>query len=149
MQTIQEMHRDHVPVESIPASSDLQIIASSEVSPNQGMVKFYPATSSSDPPAASNPTSPPNSPATDSQPPQGTQPTPEGKIHILTIQGHPEFTQPIVSSIVAQRAAAGVMSPQISSDMQGRVAEGWDERARADMEGVVGRVLWGVVEGKV
>jgi len=74
-----------------------------------------------------------------------------GKSHIqiLTIQGHPEFTQPIISDIVEQRSAAGVMSAQVSEDLKKRLEKGWDKQAQKDSTDTVGRVIWDIIGGKI
>jgi hypothetical protein len=60
------------------------------------------------------------------------------RLHILTVQGHPEFTDGIIEALVQMRLKSGVLK------------EGDVEQARARMgwknEGVdvVGRAIWGV-----
>ncbi|KAJ7595954.1 class I glutamine amidotransferase-like protein [Mycena floridula] len=77
---IQQMHRDHVP--TIP--KNFHLLGSTAVSVNQGMVKF-------------------SSSYTDGQVVNPSQ------IHVFTVQGHPEFTEPIVSKIIEVRTRAGVI----------------------------------------
>ncbi|KAG9086238.1 hypothetical protein FS749_003792 [Ceratobasidium sp. UAMH 11750] len=107
---VQQMHRDHVPATSIPPN--FQIIGSTPGCENQGMVLRYPGSSNLD----------------------GLQ-----GIHILTIQGHPEFHESIVSKVIDARELSGVMSPAVVAD--GR------ERAARQHDGieVVGRVMWGIL----
>ncbi|KAF8908109.1 class I glutamine amidotransferase-like protein [Gymnopilus junonius] len=129
--TIQEMHRDHVP--SVPPNADLHVLASTELSPNQGMVKFYPAAQDTETHAHGN----------------GTVQAASKKVQIFTIQGHPEFTQRVISDIVEQRSAVGVMSAQISDDLKSRLDKGWDKEAQNDSNDVVGKVIWDIIEGKI
>ncbi|KAG8729494.1 hypothetical protein FRC12_020940 [Ceratobasidium sp. 428] len=107
---IHQMHRDHVPATSIPP--DFEIIGATPACANQGMVLRYPESSSLD----------------------GLR-----GVHVLTVQGHPEFHESIVSKVIDSRALSGVMSPAVVAD--GR------ERAVRPHDGieVVGRVMWGVL----
>ena len=82
------------------------------------------------------------SPSSDPDPSSETTPAPSdpsdpSTIQILTIQGHPEFTKDIVSSIIDARE--GILGPDV-------VADG---RARAGREheglGVLGRAVWRVL----
>ena len=83
VQNLQEMHHDHVPF--VPPS--FHLLGSTSTSYNEGMVRY---TDDSSIPIATNPTS---RPLTD--------------IHILTFQGHPEFTESIVSLMANGRAEKG------------------------------------------
>lgn len=60
-------------------------------------------------------------------------------IHVLTVQGHPEFHESIVSKVIDSRELSGVMSPEVVAD--GR------ERAVRQHDGidVIGRVMWGIL----
>ncbi|KAF6752832.1 cytoplasmic protein [Ephemerocybe angulata] len=118
---IQAMHRDHVPLDRSPPGFD--IIAATEVSPNQAMVRFKRSTSQ----------------ALDSESTAETRQELFGRIHVLTMQGHPEFTEPIVSSIVEARSEAGVIDAEAAEDCVRR--RFW----RNDGVDVIGRVLWGVL----
>ncbi|KAI5826439.1 class I glutamine amidotransferase-like protein [Schizophyllum commune Tattone D] len=102
---LQQMHRDHVP--AIPAGFEL--LGSTPVCPNQGMVQFYEGEGA----------------ATDPR-----------RIHILTVQGHPEFTAEIVDKMVDARAASGVIPADTAKDYARRRA--WTN----DGVTVVGRVIW-------
>jgi GMP synthase-like glutamine amidotransferase len=114
--TIQQMHRDHVP--SAPSSS-FHILASTPLTPNQGMVRFLPSIPQSTPLPSHTATLPP--------------------IQILTLQGHPEFTESIVSSIVEQRAASGVIDAEAAKDSERR--RFW----KTDSLDVIGKVIWGAM----
>ncbi|KAH9475957.1 Putative glutamine amidotransferase-like protein C13C5.04 [Psilocybe cubensis] len=107
--TLQQMHRDHVPV--VPPN--FHLLASTETSPNQGSVLFYP---------------------------EDTQPN--SRIHILTVQGHPEFTEPVVTAIIAQRAPSGVINEQAVKDAETRRYDKTDGD-------VVGKAIWEVILGKI
>ncbi|KAH7926613.1 class I glutamine amidotransferase-like protein [Leucogyrophana mollusca] len=109
---IQQVHRDHVP--SVPAG--LHGLGSTPETPNQGMVKFR-ASYAYDP----------------SQPPTLTD------IHVLTLQGHPEFTAPIIKTIADVRKRAGVFGADVADE--GRRCGGLPH----DGVGVIGRVIWGVL----
>ncbi|KAG5642261.1 hypothetical protein DXG03_003338 [Asterophora parasitica] len=106
---IQQMHRDHVP--SIP--SPFHLLGSTSVSLNQGMVRFAPGT------------------APDQQSLKTAQ--------VLTLQGHPEFIEGIVTGMVAVRAKTGVMSQELAADVQRR--KDW----RNDGTGVLGKAAWAVL----
>ena len=108
-QTIEEMHRDHVPI--LPPGFEL--LGSTSVSNNQGMVKFY-----------------------------ATAQPKENKledVHILTVQGHPEYNEPIISDIVALRLQSGVISAEAAADAERR--RYWKQ----DGIEVLGRTIWGVL----
>ncbi|CCA69183.1 related to P.aeruginosa anthranilate synthase component II [Serendipita indica DSM 11827] len=77
---IQQFHRDHVP--SLP--SGFILLGSTTTSPIQGMLLPY-------------------SPSAD-----GAIPTAQDT-HILTVQGHPEFTGPIVEKITGVREQRGIL----------------------------------------
>ncbi|KDR70257.1 hypothetical protein GALMADRAFT_76521 [Galerina marginata CBS 339.88] len=119
--TIQQMHRDHVP--TLPPS--FHLLASSELSPVQGMIRFSPASA---PPTSSSPEN-----------------TPLRKIHILTTQFHPEFTTPITTAIVAQRVAAGAIPVPTALDFDRRTALD----TQPDAKERVGKAVWGVITGEI
>jgi hypothetical protein len=59
-------------------------------------------------------------------------------IHILTVEGHPEFTKSISSAVIEARAASGVLNAETAEDARRR--EDW----RNDGV-VVGRVIWNIL----
>jgi len=142
--TIQQMHRDHVP--SVPPT--FHLLGSTDISPNQGMVRFAPPSPSSNstndilPPDSSNAT------CTNAVL-QPAQPLPP--IQILTVQGHPEFTCPIVSSIIEQRVASGAIATPAAEDARRRLEEAEAQKTPRsdDALGLVGRVVWGVILGEM
>lgn len=78
------MHRDHVPVESFAnqfTSGDLRLVGSTGPTKNQGVIKFYPL--------------PPDS--------KEEVVRTHRDIQVLTLQGHPEFSESIVTGIIRQR----------------------------------------------
>lgn len=85
-QNIQEMHRDHVP--TVPPT--LELLGSTPVTLNQGMVRFYPGSRSVD------------------------------SVQIFTVQGHPEFTRRIVDALVDAREKTGVLNAEIVADVRRR-----------------------------
>lgn len=110
------MHRDHV--SKIPPN--FHLLASTALTPNQGMVRFLPDTSSNNDPLTTAPISVPN-------------------IQILTLQGHPEFTDSICFSILEQRASAGVIDTAISQDAERR------RPLKTDGVDIVGKIIWQVI----
>ncbi|KAJ7100609.1 class I glutamine amidotransferase-like protein [Mycena belliarum] len=84
---IQEMHQDHVP--EVPPT--FHLLGSTEVSMNQGMVRFSSG---------------------------GAAPSPLSlfDIHVFTVQGHPEFHRGIVAQIVAARAASRAIDAATAAD---------------------------------
>ncbi|KIK01199.1 hypothetical protein K443DRAFT_99142 [Laccaria amethystina LaAM-08-1] len=60
-------------------------------------------------------------------------------IHIFTVQGHPEFTQPIVDGLVEQRASSGVIDAEAAADAKRR--QFWQN----DGVPVVGKAIWGIL----
>ena len=110
MQGIQQMHRDHVPM--IPPGFIL--LGSTAVSPIQGMVLPYPALDDGAVPSAT-------------------------ETHILTVQGHPEFTGPIVEKIIDVRAKRGV----IDAERAAKARE--DAYKRHDGLGIIAQAIWKVM----
>ncbi|KAF8066792.1 class I glutamine amidotransferase-like protein [Lyophyllum atratum] len=106
---IQEMHRDHVP--EVPPT--FQLLGSTAVSYNQGMVRFVP----------------------------GKELGQENleNIQIITVQGHPEFVEGIVSDIVKHRTKSGIMNAEVAADAERR--KNW----RNDGVTVLGKAVWGVL----
>ncbi|KAI0946488.1 hypothetical protein AcW1_009938 [Taiwanofungus camphoratus] len=96
----------------VPATPvSFHLLGSTPISLNQGMVRFYE---------------------------DGGAPRPDN-VHILTVQGHPEFTQRISDKIIDARASVGVMSTAVVEDARRRAA--W----RNDGVSVVGKVIWRVL----
>lgn len=60
-------------------------------------------------------------------------------IRILTVQGHPEFTKPIVNAIVEARSKSGVIGESTVEDYRKR--EDW----RNDGVSVIGKVFWKIL----
>ncbi|KAL0958822.1 hypothetical protein HGRIS_014141 [Hohenbuehelia grisea] len=110
------MHRDHVP--AVPPS--LELLGSSPVAYNQGMVRYASADST-----GSQADSQSSRPLTD--------------IQILTVQGHPEFTKPIVSAIVALRSSSGIFDKALADDVARR------SDFRNDGVPVIGKVMWRIL----
>ncbi|KAF7324802.1 Glutamine amidotransferase type-1 domain-containing protein [Mycena kentingensis (nom. inval.)] len=88
---IQEMHQDIVP--EVPPQ--FHLLGSTNVAANQGMVRFVGG---------------------------GAPPSPLSlaDIHILTVQGHPEFTAPIISILADLRGKAGILTPELLEDVARR-----------------------------
>jgi hypothetical protein len=111
-QNIQQMHRDHVP--SVPPS--FHLLGSTSVTRNQGMVQFsdldarIPEVDGSIPP-----------------------------IHILTLQGHPEFTAGIVKEIIKVRGKSGAMDKDTAENGLIHADD------RNDGDGTIGRAIWEVL----
>ena len=105
------MHRDHVP--SLPPS--FHLLGSTTQTKNQGMVRF------SDPDAQI--------------------PVPGGlipQIHVLTLQGHPEFNAGFMKQLIEEWSESGVMDKDTAEDGLNRA----DERN----DGVnIAKVLWEVL----
>ena len=110
-QYIQQMHRDHVP--SLPPS--FHLLGSTTQTKNQGMVQF------SDPDARI--------------------PMPGGlipQIHVLTLQGHPEFNAGFMKQLIGEWGERGVMDKDTVEDGLNRA----DERN----DGVnIAKVIWEVL----
>ena len=100
------MHRDHVP--TVPPGFEL--LGSTDVCYNQGMVKYTPDES--------------------------------GKlaklsdIQILTVQGHPEFTNTILAMLVEVRAQKGILTPECAKDAISR------NQLKHESHEVVGSAIW-------
>ncbi|PFH51639.1 hypothetical protein AMATHDRAFT_74819 [Amanita thiersii Skay4041] len=109
---IQQMHRDHVP--SVPPN--FHLLGSTPISYNQGMVRFRA-----------------------DKTPIDTTKVSFDDIQILTLQGHPEFNEPIVSELIRQRRASGLIDQQTATEAE--VRKDWPN----DGFGIIGRTLWGVL----
>jgi len=111
-QNIQEMHRDHVPI--LPPNFTL--LGSSTVCANQGMVQIYGTNQSA--------------------PPEKIEPS---DIHILTFQGHPEFTASIVEKVVDIRAEKGIYDQAVAEKARLNAVK------KHDGTGRVGALVWKVL----
>ncbi|KAF5354163.1 hypothetical protein D9756_007142 [Leucocoprinus leucothites] len=133
---LQQFHQDHVPIESLAdflMTGEIYLLASSADYPNQGIVKYYPLDPSADPSAEFNLYE---------------------RIHIFTTQGHPEFTERIVSEIARQREEKSTITQKTVDHYfgpKGREAEakpmvlsGTGKRWAKDYDGVrvIGHVFW-------
>lgn len=121
------MHRDHVP--SVPPS--FHLLGSTPVSPVQGLVRFRSSSLTDSAITSIDP------PASDIPPVERTL----KDVHILTLQGHPEFTAPIVKKIIDAREEAGILKGDVVKVAREKEEQGW----RNDGVGVVGKAVWGVV----
>ena len=126
-QPIQQMHLDHVT--SLPPGFEL--LGSTAKCPVHGMLLKYPEDA-------------PQYAGLISQEDRNIAPTlPKSDLlsrtHIITVQGHPEFTSSIVSRIIDAREASGRMNETV-------VAEGRANMARShEGIGLVGRAIWRVL----
>jgi hypothetical protein len=69
------------------------------------------------------------------------QNVPIPQIHILTLQGHPEFTEGIVKEVIKARSESGVMDKSTAEDAWCRVD------GRNDGDDRIVRVIWEVLLG--
>jgi GMP synthase-like glutamine amidotransferase len=97
-------------VPTVPPS--FHLLGSSPTSYNQGMVRFS---------SGANPS------------------TPLPPIQIITIQGHPEFNEPIVTGIIKQRLRSGSITQEAAADAEAR--RFW----KTDGVDIVGKVIWEVL----
>jgi GMP synthase-like glutamine amidotransferase len=109
---IQQMHRDHVPLVPPP----LHLLGSTTITENQGMVLFSDHNAPLPAPDASIP-----------------------PIHILTLQGHPEFTAEIVKEIIKVRSESGAMDKETAENA--RLRADWHN----DGAGLIGLAIWRVL----
>jgi hypothetical protein len=63
---------------------------------------------------------------------------PMPQIHILTVQGHPEFTTGILKELIKKRRESGVMDKDVADSGWARV----DKRNDGER---IGRVIWEVL----
>jgi GMP synthase-like glutamine amidotransferase len=99
-------------VPAVPLS--FHLLGSSPISHNQGMVRFS---------SGANPS------------------TPLPPIQIITIQGHPEFNEPIVTAIIEQRSRSGVISQEAAADAEARRFWKTDEVT----VNVIGKAIWEIL----
>jgi len=65
--------------------------------------------------------------------------TPLPPIHILAIQGHPEFNEPIVTAMIEQRFQSGIINQETVADAETR--RFW----KTDGVDVIGKAIWEVL----
>lgn len=65
--------------------------------------------------------------------------TPLPPIHILTLQGHPEFTEPIITAIIEQRLASGHINQEAAAEAETR--RFW----KHDGVDVIGNAVWRMI----
>ncbi|KAF9451446.1 class I glutamine amidotransferase-like protein, partial [Macrolepiota fuliginosa MF-IS2] len=130
---IQQMHQDHIPLDSLSdplSSKQLHLIGSTPTAGNQGIVKFY------------------------SDENQGDKSL--ERIHIITLQGHPEFNERIATAVICRWSKLGILGPATAQnyfgekgdqgDAEPRNKEGTGTRWwRDDGVGVVGSVFWKIL----
>jgi len=114
---INQMHKDHVP--ALPPGCLL--LGSTSTSSIQGMVTF---TSGASPSASS---------------PSELLP----RVHVLTLQGHPEYTDDMVEAVIVRRLASGALSAQDAAGARARMGQANEGVS------VVGRAIWGMFGAKV
>ncbi|KAF9037009.1 class I glutamine amidotransferase-like protein [Hymenopellis radicata] len=66
----------------------------------------------------------------------------EGKIEVITVQGHPEFTEDIVDKLVTVRGESGILSQDIVKDVARRRKDPTDGAKIAD-------AIWKVIHGDI
>ncbi|TFK23996.1 cytoplasmic protein [Coprinopsis marcescibilis] len=132
---LEEMHRDHVPADRVPPS--FEILGSTSISANQGMVRFYPASESDVPRAA--PSLPPSiTDGVETQTPILNLPLLQ-KIQIFTVQGHPEWHEKVLTPLVEERGKSGIIDAPTAEDAMRR--RFW----RNDGVPVAGPVIWSIL----
>ena len=57
----------------------------------------------------------------------------------MTIQGHPEFNEPIVTAIIEQRSQSGIISQEVAADAETR--RFW----KTDGVDVIGKAIWEIL----
>ena len=92
--------------------SSCLLLASTSITPNQGFIQY-----SSDAPSSPSPSD----------------------IQIFTVQGHPEFTESIVSTVVDMRESTGVIDKETAADARRRAQ--W----RNDGVDVIGKLIWKIL----
>ena len=97
-------------VPTVPPS--FHLLGSSPVSLNHGMVRF---SSGADPS------------------------TPLPPIQIITIQGHPEFNESIVTAIIEQRSQSGAISQEAAADAETR------RFLKTDGVDIIGKAIWKII----
>ena len=115
------MHRDHVPtVPDTFQDSSITLLGSTPSTPNQGYLLYRPSKKDDQPLSKSK------------------------SIQVFSVQGHPEFTQKIIESLVEARGpnGNGAMNAEVANESRERAA--W----RNDGDTVVGKVIWDVLSSK-
>ena len=65
--------------------------------------------------------------------------TPLPPIQIITMQGHPEFNEPIITAIIKQRVQSGDIGQETASDAETR--RFW----KTDGIDIVGKAIWEIL----
>ncbi|KIK69120.1 hypothetical protein GYMLUDRAFT_35181 [Collybiopsis luxurians FD-317 M1] len=133
---IQEMHQDHVP--SVPKG--FHLLASTDVSVNQGMVSTIGTEYHFTPTVESRSTI---SSSSSSLPSDSSPSIPLTDIHIITVQGHPEFTSPIVSKITKHRTKQGILTESLKEDVDRR-NEALGDKIHGDGEAIA-TIFWKIL----
>ena len=68
-----------------------------------------------------------------------SSPLKPANIHMLAVQGHPEFDADIVNAVIAVREEKQMMSPETVKDGRDRAGR------RHDGNGLIGRTIWAVL----
>jgi GMP synthase-like glutamine amidotransferase len=121
---IHQMHRDHVP--HVPAP--FLPLGNTPIAANQGMILLSSRSSQLADNSATSATG------------ETTTAFAPGDIHILTVQGHPEFTNAIVNKVVDAREGSGVLTAATASDARDRNAT-----LQHDGVDIVGRAMWRIL----
>lgn len=111
------MHRDHVP--ALPPN--FHLLGANTVSPVHAMVRFASPAPTSISPAAPLP-----------------------PIHVLAVQGHPEFPEKVVAALVEARGASGAIDAHTVEEY-GKSGRGVAD----DGLGRVGRAVWSVMRREI
>lgn len=150
-QTIQEVHQDHVPC--VPQGCHL--LASTDISMNQGIVSvigtdysFAPTSFclAESPSILTTPSllQPISIRSTDGPNPSPLTITCMTQIHILTVQGHPEFTRPIISKLVDDvLLKQGLITDALKADIDER-NKALGDRIAGDGD-IIGRIFWKIL----
>lgn len=130
------MHQDDVPF--VPQG--FYLLASTDISINQGMVSAIGTEYHFTPTPASRITTAPSK-SLPRPAPRAMSPT---EIHIITVQGHPEFTRPIVSKIVSKRAKQGIVTDKLKEDVDKRNEALPEDKLSGDGD-LIGRAFWTIL----
>lgn len=68
-----------------------------------------------------------------------TPSTPLPPIQVITIQGHPEFNDSIVTALIEQRSQSGIISQEAAADAEKR--RFW----KTDGVDIIGKAIWEIL----
>lgn len=121
------MHKDHVPVLPAPYNGNSFVnLATTSNSPIQGLALRYPTDAPPLPSSAG--TSAYMAFDISDSGTSSSGPSAQRNLHVLCLQGHPEFDEDIVKKVVDVREEKGILSKEFAKECRANAEKGHDGR---------------------